>query len=139
MKTRRKKHSHRSLHGITDALEVVENAMPISNDSPQKAVLKEFSETVKQRTNDFKQPGHLSHEKIDMKPLLKQEGVTVAQWEATGNSLEFSEVDTVEYLASEIEKLKSDNGNKSDAKAKKMKMLKLKADAEAELIEILKL
>ena len=128
-KKKTSKRKRQGLQGIDSALKTIENAMPISNNP----VLKEFSETLKKRTNNFSNADDLSTEKVELKTFLDSAGASAAQIKAAGIPDKMSEVDVVEYLADKIaegSKQKAEGiASDEDAKAKKLKLMKMKAKA----------
>ena len=98
-------------------------------DTPEGDIYREMQKQVGIITNDFTAPQNISTQKVDMTEICKQNGITPKQFEDYFGSIQRSEADAVNYLASQCATTKSSTPDK----AKRIRLAKAKiaiADAD---------
>ena len=129
---------------LQTALQQIKKAYPVKNTDEHTAILAQMAEEISIRTDNFKNPDSISTEKIDLKAVLRKEGISPGEWKKEKGDFARSEADTVMWLANmlangaPIKKTGSGSGADADAeKAKRIRIAKVKAAAKLKMLKLL--
>jgi len=102
---------------ITEALEIIQTAMPINADNEALMIMSVLAQEVQNQTANFTDAAKISPIKIDITNLLTEKGITVDRWKAINDGdASYSEAQAVQELAGML-----------------LEMLQAEAEAQAEL------
>lgn len=111
---------------ITESLNVLSQHYPVAAHDGRTELLSRMLELIRDKTKQFTDPSGLSKESVDLKSILEKEGIKPAEWQQAKGSIDRTEVDTVTWLASNIQRILNPITNAATSRARKAKALILK-------------
>lgn len=111
---------------ISDSLNVLSQHYPIEVKDTRTEIVAKMLNIIRDKTNQFTDATGLSRDQVDLKSILEKSGIKPTQWQQAKGSIDRTEFDTVQWLASNIARLINPIKDAAAIRARKAKALMLK-------------
>ena len=116
------------------SLEELKKYYPLDAKDERTTIVSKMLELIREKTVDFTDASGLITEPVDLKTILEKEGIKPAEWQQAKGSIELNEIDTVGWLAKNIDRIVNPIKDAAKARARqaqalilKLRLMKLKA------------